>query len=196
MRENIILRSCNPEEYPDLTISCRVIENDKIGEYVTQIPEERRSVSTKFAPVEARPGQDGEVITTTLYVERDGRRYILSEETTTVKVRPVGEQMLSDIVVRNINSTSDEEYVVKAAKFLDTYIPNEDGTYSPISEERQFYQVSEDVIIVTAWGSKAVCLNGSYIVEYNAEENDYNTVEQGAKNSTYQDVTVPKKVKQ
>jgi hypothetical protein len=196
MRENIILRSCNPEEYPDLTISCRVIENDKIGEYVTQIPEERRSVSTKFAPVEARPGQEGEAITTTLYVERDGRRYILSEETTTVKVRPVGEQMLSDIVVRNINSTSDEEYVVKAAKFLDTYIPNEDGTYSPISEERQFYQVSEDVIIVTAWGSKAVCLNGSYIVEYNAEENDYNTVEQGAKNSTYQDVTVPKKVKQ
>lgn len=196
MRENIILRSCNPEEYPDLTISCRVIKNDKIGEYVTQIPEERRSVSTKFAPVEARPGQEGETITTTLYVERDGRRYILSEETTTVKVRPVGEQMLSDIVVRNINSTSDEEYVVKAAKFLDTYIPNEDGTYSPISEERQFYQVSEDVIIVTAWGSKAVCLNGSYIVEYNAEENDYNTVEQGAKNSTYQDVTVPKKVKQ
>lgn len=46
--------------------------------------------------------------------------------------------------------------------------------------------VLENVIIETAWGSKAVCLAGSYIVTYNASENDFNTVEKGAVASTYQ----------
>ena len=46
-------------------------------------------------------------------------------------------------------------------------------------------QVDENVIIVTAWGSKALCLKGGYIVTYNAEENDYNTLEKGAFESTY-----------
>lgn len=34
-------------------------------------------------------------------------------------------------------------------------------------------------------GSKAICLKGGYIVTYNAEENDYNTLEKGAFESTY-----------
>ena len=31
MKEKIILKSANPEEYEDLVVECRVIENDKIG---------------------------------------------------------------------------------------------------------------------------------------------------------------------
>ena len=51
-----------------------------------------------------------------------------------------------------------------------------------------------DFIITTSWGSKAVCLKGGYIVTYNAEENDFNSVEQGAKRSTYADVSPKQKV--
>ena len=35
------------------------------------------------------------------------------------------------------------------------------------------------------WCAPAICLAGSYIVAYNASENDYNTIEQGAFDSTY-----------
>ena len=38
---------------------------------------------------------------------------------------------------------------------------------------------------MTLWGSEAICLKGSYIVVYNASENDYNTLERGARESTY-----------
>ena len=49
---------------------------------------------------------------------------------------------------------------------------------------------------MTSWVAPAVCLAGSYIVTYNAEENDYNTLEQGAFNSTYQkEDTYQKKIK-
>lgn len=39
---------------------------------------------------------------------------------------------------------------------------------------------------MTAWGEQALCLKGSYIVTYNAIENDFNTLEKGALESTYE----------
>lgn len=62
---------------------------------------------------------------------------------------------------------------------------NDNITYIPKYDPRELTQVDENVMITTAWGSKAVCLKGSYIVTYNVLENDYNTLEQGAFNSTY-----------
>ena len=44
--KKVVLRSCNPEEYPDLEITCRVIENGEIGEYVSQIPDEKKCIGT------------------------------------------------------------------------------------------------------------------------------------------------------
>ncbi len=57
--------------------------------------------------------------------------------------------------------------------------------YLLIVETRLLTQVDENLIIMTSCCAPAVCLAGSYIVIYNAEENDYNTIEQGAFDSTY-----------
>lgn len=184
--KTIVLKSCNPEEYPDLEITCRVLEKEEIGEYLSQIPEEKKCVGTKVAPVTARIGVPGEVVKTVLKTVVNGREYILGEEENTVKER----EGHPDIVVTNVNSTSNESYVVKAAKFESTYEPVEGtATFAPKPDPRVLTEVPENVIIMTAWGSEAICLQGSYIVTYNAEECDYNTLERGAKNSTY--VTTP-----
>ena len=191
MMKEIVLKSCRPEEYGDEVVTCRVIENADINAYLATIPEEKRVRATKVAPVEARRGNVGETIHTVLLTERDGKTYILSEEDATVGEREVEGHMVPDIVVTNVNSTSNEEYVVKSNKFGNMYVANEDGTWTPQPDERELVQVDEDIIIKTAWGSEAVCLSGSYIVIYNAEENDFNTLEQGAMRSTYK-VSTPK----
>lgn len=185
MMKEIVLKSCRPEEYGDEVVTCRVIENADINAYLATIPEEKRVRATKVAPVEAKPGKVGEVIHTVLLTERDGKTYIIHEEDGTVGEREIDGQMYPDMVVTNVHSTSNEQYVVKANKFVNMYVPNEDGTFTPQPDERELVQVDEDIIIMTAWGSEAVCLKGSYIVIYNAEENDFNTIEQGAMKSTY-----------
>ena len=185
MFKEIQLKSAHPEEYPDITVNCKVIPNEEIKEYVDSIPEENKQVANKVAPVAAREGKEGEVISTFIKCHVDGKEYILGEEQTEVKNR----DGKNDIVVTNINSTSDESYVVKANKFNETYTPNQDGTFTPVPEERELTKVDENVIIITAWGSEAICLKGSYIVTYNAEENDFNTLEEGAYNATYEEVS-------
>ena len=185
MKKEIVLKSCNPSEYGDEVVSCRVIENADVNAYLATIPEERKFYGMKVAAVVARPGIVGEEIHTTLLTERNGQVYILSEEDNTVREREVDGTMLPDFVLTNIHSTSNEEYVVKAANLIKMYSNNEDGTWTPTPEERLMAQVDEDVIIKTAWGSEAVCLKGSYIVIYNAEENDFNTLEKSAFESTY-----------
>jgi hypothetical protein len=194
MYKEIVLKSVKPEEYGDEVVTCRVIENADVNAYLATIPEERRHQATKVAPVEARRGEEGEVIHTVLLTERNGRTYIIHEEDGTVKRREVEGEEMTDVVVTNVHSTSNEQYVVRADKFIKMYVPNEDGTFTPQPDERELVQVDEDIIIKTAWGSDAVCLKGSYIVIYNAEENDFNTIEQGAMKSTYK-VSTPKQKK-
>lgn len=191
MKEKIILKSTNPELYPNLEIECRVLQNNEIGAYLDTIPEERKFYASKHAKVRVRLGEKGELIKTVLKTTIDGREYILYEEEATVKERDY-EQLTGDIikkndvVVTNIESTSNEEYVVRFDKFLNTYdIGENPDEYYPVQDWRLLSQVDENVIIVTAWGSKAICLKGGYIVTYNAEENDYNTLEKGAFESTY-----------
>jgi hypothetical protein len=180
--KKVVLKSCNPSEYPDLEITCRVLENHEIGEYLSRIPESKKMIGTKVAPVSARKGIVGEEINTVLKTVVEGREYILGEESGTVKERDGN----VDIVVTNESSNSHESYIVKAAQVASTYEPSEGGLYVPARDPRVLTEVLENVIIVTAWGSEAICLQGSYIVTYNAEENDYNTLERGAKESTYE----------
>ncbi len=183
MKEKIILKSAHPELYGDLEIECRVIENDKIGKYLESIPEEKKFTAYKSGSVEARQGVVGEKVKTVLKTVIDGKKYILNEEENVVKERDGG----VDIVVTNISSTSNEEYVVRRDKFLKTYefpLENELG-WIPVYDSRVLTEVDENVIIMTSWGAPTVCLKGSYIVTYNAEENDYNTLEKGAFESTY-----------
>lgn len=204
MKETIILKSISPEIYPDLEIECLVINNDQITNYVTTIPEERKIVASKTAKVKARRGNPGEIIQTVLKVNVNGYEYILQEETTEVKLRDINDgSQKTDIVVKNINSTSNEEYVVKYVKFIEMYTSactsgachcGALACYTPNDEPRQLAQVDENIIILTAWGSKAICLAGSYIVTYNAEENDYNTLEKGAFESTYTVAEKPRKL--
>lgn len=183
--KKVVLKSCNPKEYPDLEITCRVIENGEIGEYVSQIPEDKKCIGTKVGKVSARVGKEGETVKSVLRTTVDGKDYILSEEEGTVKVRDGH----PDIVVTNLESNSQESYVVKATKFEGTYTPNGDGTFTPVPDPRVLTEVPEHVIIKTLWGSEAICLKGGYIVTYNADENDYNVLERGARESTY--VTTP-----
>ncbi len=184
MKEEIILKSTHPEEYSDLTVECRVIPNDKIGEYLDTISEEKKFYAYKKGSVKARVGKVGEKVKTTLKTIVDGKEYILSEEENIVKERDGH----ADIVVTNVSSTSNEQYIVKNSKFIETYSPTNDEIigWTPVYDSRMLTQVDENIIIMTAWGAPAVCLAGSYIVTYNADENDYNTLEQGAFNSTYQ----------
>ena len=55
MMKEIVLKSVKPEEYGDEVVTCRVIENEDINAYIATIPEERRVIATKVAPVEAKP---------------------------------------------------------------------------------------------------------------------------------------------
>ena len=64
MKEKIILKSTNPELYPDLEIECRVLQNDEIGAYLDTIPEERKFYASKYARVKARMGHKGELVKT------------------------------------------------------------------------------------------------------------------------------------
>ncbi len=192
MKEKVILKSTHPEEYPDLTVECRVIPNDQIGEYLDTIPDDKKFYAYKKGSVKARVGKVGEKIKTTLKTIVDGKEYILSEEENTVKER----DGYPDIVVTNVSSTSNEQYVVKNSKFIETYSSENDEDWTPVYDSRLLTQVDENVIIMTTWGAPAVCLAGSYIVTYNALENDYNTLEQGAFDSTYKkDDTYQKKLK-
>ena len=205
MKEKVILKSAHPEDYPDLVVECRVIPNDKIGEYLESIPEERKFYAHKNAPVQARRGIVGELIKTVLKTVVDGKEYILGEEENTVKERTytkktnmsngevVEEKITSpDMVVTNYHSTSNEQYVVKHQKFMDTYTYEYNHSmglspkFVPKYDSRLLTQVDENLIIMTSWGAPAVCLAGSYIVTYNAASNDYNTIEQGAFESTYE----------
>ena len=213
MKEKIVLKSAHPEEYPDLVVECRVIPNDKIGEYLANIPEEKKFYAHKTAPVQARRGKVGEKIKTVLKTIVDGREYILSEEETTVEERTYtkkttmsnGEVVEEDItapdmVVTNYHSTSNEQYVVKHEKFMDTYTYEYDHSmglspkFVPKYDSRLLTQVDENLIIMTSWGAPAVCLAGSYIVTYNAASNEYNTIEKGAFEATYAKEDQPKKV--
>lgn len=188
MKEKVILKSAHPEEYPDLVIECRVIANDKIGEYLESIPNERKFYAYKSASVKARKGNVGETINSLLRTTIDGREYILGEESTVVCEREFNGENVPDMVITNDRSTSNEEYVVKMQKFVSSYTKDEESEearFIPVYDSRLFTKIDENVIIMTAWGSPAICLAGSYIVTYNAEENDYNTVEKGAFESTY-----------
>ena len=174
----IVLKSPRPEEYPDLVVRCRVIKRDKIGEYIKNIPDEDKCVGCKTQPVEARVGVVGETIVTTLMTTYEGREYILSEVKNTVGETEMKDgTKRPDIVVTNIHSTSNEQYIIRADKFEKMYDAKTDGTFTPKPDSRPVAKLSEDVVIETSWGALAVGLKGSYIVTYDEERQSYNTIE-------------------
>ena len=185
--QEVILKSPNPELYPDRIIKCRVIKRENIQDYIdSNIPEEDKCVGCKSEPVEARVGTVGEEVVTTLKTVYEGKEYILSETTNTVRETDMGDgTKRPDIIVTNTHSTSNEEYIVRANKFPKMYTANMDETFSPVPDPRAVAKLSEDVVIETSWGEMAVGLKGSYIVTYDAERQSYNTIEKGAFDSTY-----------
>lgn len=186
MKEKIILKSARPEEYPDLEVECKVIKNSEIGEYIRNIPEDKKFTAYKSARVKARVGEVGEQVVTKVKVTVDGKEYVLSELTSTVKEEVIGNEKRPGFIVKNVNSTSSEEYIVKPSTFARTYnLDEETKTYVPVYDAREFAQVDENIMLETSWGDFVYCLNGSYIVTYNALENDYNAVERDAFLKTY-----------
>ncbi len=188
----VILKSAHPEAYGDLEIECRELTREELTKYIEQTPETEKFVGTKTAPVAARKGTPGEEIVTKLTINYEGREYIMSEVKNVVRERQLADGTTQpDIVVKNVNSTSNEEYIVKFEKFAKTYTPNTDGTFTPMPDERPLTRVRENIAFTTSWGETVICLNGSFIVTYNAAEHDYNALEQGAFESTYSIVEEP-----
>ncbi|MBR2833583.1 MAG: hypothetical protein IKE75_04060 [Bacilli bacterium] len=184
--QDVVLTSANPEQYPDRVVRCRVIKREDIGSYLETIPDEDKCIGCKSEPVEARVGQVGERVLTTLKTTYEGKDYILSEVTNEVKDTEMEDGTKQpDMIVTNTHSTSNEEYIVRANKFPKMYSANTDGTFTPTPDPREVARLSEDVVIETSWGEMAVGLKGSYIVTYDAERQSYNTIEQGAFESTY-----------
>ncbi len=183
----VTLKSAHPELYGDLIIECReLLSAEELTKYLASIPESEKFLAHKEAPVIARRGIPGEEIHTILKVIIDGKEYILSEETSKVKVRkqPDGSSE-PDIVITNINSTSNEQYVVSFEKFQRMYRANPDGTFTPIDKSRLLTRVRENIMFLTSWGAEAICLSGSFVVTYDASTGEYNTIEQGAFRATY-----------
>lgn len=54
--------------------------------------------------------------------------------------------MISDIVVTNVNSIFNEQYIVKTNKFSRMYELNDDGTFTLVPDFRKLTRVSEDII--------------------------------------------------
>lgn len=207
MTEQIILKSTHPEEYEDLVVECKVIENDKISEYLESIPEERKFTAYKTGSVIAKKGNIGETVKTVLKTVVDGKEYVLSEEEGVIKERTYTKEINGeecsvtspDYIITNISSTSNEQYINKCEQIEKNYeligVTEEGYSLTPNYDPRAVAQVDENIIIITAWGTKAVCLQGSYIVTYNASENDYNVIEKGAFDSTYTKETTNVKIK-
>lgn len=190
MKKQVILTSTNKEEYPDLVVECKVITNEEIGEYVKNIPEDRKFTAFKSASVKAREGILGEEIITQIKTIVDGKEYILSELKTKVKEKeietPKGIIKKCGYVVCNVDSTSNEEYVVNPKTFATSYAFVEStNSFVPVYDLRKFAQVDENIMFETNWGDYVVCLAGSYIVTYDEKTNDYNAVEKDAFKKTY-----------
>jgi len=47
MKEKIILKSTHPKEYSDLVVECPVIPNEKFGEYLENISDEKKFYAYK-----------------------------------------------------------------------------------------------------------------------------------------------------
>ena len=185
MKEKIVLKSVNPEEYGDIEVECRVLERADIPAYIDTIPETEKFMGVKVAPVAARLATPGEVIHTTLTTEIGGRLYMLSEESNTARE--------GDYVVTNVGSTSNEQYIVRGEKFAKTYEANADGTFTPVPDPRMLTRVPENIMFTTSWGAPAICLAGSYLVTYGPTS--FNTLEKDAYAKTYKPYvpTVPQK---
>lgn len=190
MEKKFVLKSCSESEYPDLEVTCKYIKNEDIASYLTTISDDDKFYATKTACVIAKEGKAGEKVYTKLFTTVGGKKYILHEEDGTVKERvmPDGSKK-NDMVVTNVNSTSNERYVVDITGFDKKYKDLGDGFYEPTIDYRMVVRVPENVMIETLWGEPAIALKGSFIVVYDEATNDYNTVEAGAFYSTYE--TVP-----
>ena len=200
-KRKVTIKSAHPELYPDMEIECLFIPNGEINDYLASIPEEERSVGYKSAPVLARVGEVGEVVVSRIERTIDGRVYYFNEETATVKSRPYGNGERPDMVVKNVAS-SGEVYVVRREKFKTIYEEYGDGidfdgwySYIPVPEERDLTRVPENVMIETAWGATALVLAGGFIVTYNAEQNDFNVLDEEAYKATYTPVKGKKLIK-
>ena len=193
-KRKVVLKSAHPESYPDMEIECLFIPNGEINSYISSIPEEERSVGYKSAPVLARIGEVGEAVVSRIERTIDGKVYYFNEERAVVRSRAYGNGEAVDMVIRNTSSTC-EEYVVKRSKFDTIYEDaGEDAvfegrhmwfSYIPVPEERELTRVPENVMIETAWGETAIVLAGGFIVTYNAEENDFNVLDEKAYEATY-----------
>lgn len=155
-KKTLKLTSLNPQEYPDLEIECRVVEDMKefADFYIKELAKKGESAkkAKKTALVTARPGVVGEEVDTRPRVERDGKIYVIGETKGKVKIE-------GSMVVKNPDG---EEYIVKPEAFNKKYkATDKEGVYEPIAEPIKYITLKHDIAFKAPWGEDMFGVKGA-----------------------------------
>lgn len=182
--KKLVLTSLNPDEYEDLTIECKVVEDMK--DYATALIAAQKEAGNKPKQVKktvsvvVREGIVGEEVDTRPRVERDGRIYAIGETKGVVKVE-------GSMIVCNPDG---EEYIVKPNVFAERYKPtSKPGVFKPIGKPMMVIEIPEDIAFKAPWGEDMFGVKGGvlnitdlddiYAIQNEAFAKTYTKVEKG-----------------
>ena len=159
------LFSLNPNEYPDIEVNCKVIEDmtDFTKKYLEALKENNEEPKTaqKTALVTARPAVIGEVVDTRPRVERNGKLYVIGETKAKVKVE-------GSMIVKNPDG---EEYIVKPETFARKYKKTEQkGVYQPVSDPIKYVTLKNDIVFMAPWGEEMFGVKGAALNVSNLDD--------------------------
>lgn len=181
------LYSANPDEYPNLDIQCKVV--DDMETYVMNLLAEMEArgqypeTAKKTATVRAHEGQIGEEVDTRVRTYVDDKEYFLSETKNKVSVE-------GSMIVTNPDG---EEYIVKPDKFAVRYQETDTpGVYLPVAEPIKYIICPENITFKAPWGEEMVavkgaalnitCLQEIYAIQNAAFEKTYSKINSPVKN--------------
>lgn len=152
----ISLISENQNEYPNINIKCKIVDN--IKSYVNSVLEQMENCGKKpaFAKsnvlVKVRKGVLGEKVKTRCKVLVDGKIYFLSETVNTVKEK-------GSMVVTNPDG---EEFVVLPKIFKTGYEKTEkQGVFKRVDDVIKYIIVEEDIVFIQAYGEEMCAIKGA-----------------------------------
>ena len=139
--KKVKLFSLHPEEYPDLEIEFKIIDDMKT--YAENLMQHFPvQFAQKTAQVKARKGKLNEEVDTRARVLHDGRMYVMSETKNKVT-------MENSMIVTNPDG---EEYILKPEKFALRYdCTHYEDIYAAKSDVIQFVYLNENIVFQSPW---------------------------------------------
>jgi len=154
----------------------RRLERTEVAEMFRQADAEGKvALYNKFGTVQARLAQEGEVVNTVI----NG----VQETTNTASA--------GDVVIKNIGSASQEEYIIDGGKFAKRYTTKGDLGENfidaePVGSTYAFTYQGEGFTFTAPWGEDMVVENGDAICAPSKDDlNDVYRIEAGAFVATY-----------